>query len=51
MNDAGEIVSGTKFKFDPDVEEWTRVDSFAFDPALDYDYGLNDVYVKKGLGK
>lgn len=48
-NDKGDFVYGTKFKFDPDIGEWTRIDQFRFDPALSYDYGLNDVYTKKGL--
>ena len=48
-NDAGETVYGTKFKFHPDTDEWTGVDSFTFVPGLNYDYGLNDVYVKSDL--
>ena len=48
-NDSGETVYGTKFKFAPDVGEWVRINSFKPDPALDYDYGLGDVYSKKGL--
>ena len=49
-NDAGDTVFGTTFKFNPDIGEWTGVDHFRFDPALEYDYGLNDVFTKKGLG-
>lgn len=48
-NDSDETVYGTKFKFNPDIGEWTRIDSFKLDPSLDYDYGLGDVYSKKGL--
>ncbi len=48
-NDAGEIVYGTKFKFDPDCGEWTPITEFSPDPELSYHYGLDDVYTKKGL--
>ena len=48
-NDKGEVVHGSKFLYAPDIEEWTKVDSFTTDPELDYEYGLNDVYAKKGL--
>ncbi len=48
-NDAGEIVYGTKFKFNPDLGEWAGINHFRLDPALEYDYGLNDVFTKKGL--
>ncbi len=49
-NSAGDILYGTIFKFKPDFGEWEKLDTFSFDPALSYDYGLNDVYTKKGLG-
>lgn len=50
-NDAGEIVYGTKLKYEnPDCGRFTKVQSASFTPALDYDYGLNNVYARAGLG-
>ena len=48
-NDKGERLFGVKFKYSPDVDEGTKVNSFTTDPELDYDYGLNDVYTKEGI--
>lgn len=48
-NDAGEIVYGTRFKFDTDIGEGTKIDSFSIDPKLSQEYGLNDVVSAKGL--
>ena len=48
-NYAGQTLDRMIFRYDPDVDEWTKVDSFTTDSDLGYDYGLNDVFAKKGL--
>lgn len=48
-NGEGKTLTCTKFNFTPDTDEWTRLDTFSFSPSLSYTYGLNDIYIKKGL--